>query len=191
MFLSLSKIKLLPWSEQRGFSLIELVVAGGIMAILVGGGIAAFIRFNEKQQVLGAARELQQLMRSAQTKARAREIPVGVLTCDVADDANRVVAYHVYAPQGAGVTALVVPICGDSLNYSEPAAGDVTLGNSVLSFQLPSSVTLEDEIKLDFLALYGGIKNYNANETYRLTFGSYGMQFSISEAGEIGDVSEI
>ncbi len=69
--------------NNAGFSLIELLVVTGIIIMLVGLGIAGFIRFNERQQVEAAAKRIQTMLRTAQAKAQIREIPTG--TCNTLD----------------------------------------------------------------------------------------------------------
>ena len=164
-----------------GFSLIELVVAIGIMIVLIGGGLAAFIRFNQKQQLLSSSRELQQLIRTAQNKAKSREVPEDWGDCDVED--NPIVAYRVFSVGGDGARIMVLPICGTSLTgYSDPA-----VDSSFLSMDLTTGVTLVEPMQLDFLALQGGVINTGAS-TFHLTFGDYEMMFSVSEGGAISDV---
>ena len=49
-----------------GFTLIELLVSVVIIGILVGAGIAAYRRFNDKQRVLAAGHAYESLLRMAQ-----------------------------------------------------------------------------------------------------------------------------
>jgi prepilin-type N-terminal cleavage/methylation domain-containing protein len=61
--------------HYHGFTLIELLITTAIAAIVVGGGIAGFIGFTDRQEVLNTAKEVQQMMRTAQSKARVRDVP--------------------------------------------------------------------------------------------------------------------
>ncbi|MBU0979104.1 MAG: prepilin-type N-terminal cleavage/methylation domain-containing protein [Patescibacteria group bacterium] len=172
-------------NQNHGFSLIELVVAIAIMILLLGGGIAAFAKFNDKQKLLSASRELGQLLRIAQTKARAREIPDDGV-CDPVD--NPIMAYRVIS-DGAGAPGTLVrvyPICGlTQSDYGDPDSNS----DPILSLDLPTNITLEEAMKVDFQALYGGAQIDGAS-TFHLSSGSNQVEFSISEGGAIGDVVE-
>src|SRR5688572_9714056 len=60
---------------KTGFTLIELLISITIMLFLVGGGIAAFINFNDRQVLIGAGQELKTYLRAAQIKARNGDKP--------------------------------------------------------------------------------------------------------------------
>lgn len=61
--------------RHSGFTLLELLIVTVIMLVVAGGSIAALTTFQNRQQALVAAKRVQQLMWSAQTKARVREVP--------------------------------------------------------------------------------------------------------------------
>lgn len=63
--------------QKSGFTLIEMMVAVAIMIAMTGVGVAGFIRFNDRQEVSNAAKQIQHIMRSAQSKARVKELPGG------------------------------------------------------------------------------------------------------------------
>ena len=168
-------------NKSKGFSLVELIVAIAIMVLLLGGGIAAFAKFNDKQKLLSASRELQQLLRTAQTKARAREIPSGG-SCDPVS--NPIVAYRVLAVEGAGTSVRVYPICDvTQYNFGDPES------DPILNLLLPATIVLEEPIQVDFMALYGGAQ-ISGDSTFHLSSGSNRVVFSISEGGAISDVVE-
>ena len=62
-------------SQFRGFTLIELMVVITISALLVGGGLAAYTNFNERQVMLAAGQALYNDLRFTQGKATASEKP--------------------------------------------------------------------------------------------------------------------
>lgn len=64
-------------SARQGFTLLELLIVSVVMLTVTGGAIAALATFQDRQQALVTAKTVQQMMWSAQTKARVRETPVG------------------------------------------------------------------------------------------------------------------
>src|SRR5574340_877305 len=64
-------------SASLGFTLIEMLVVITITMLMLGGGIAAYIKFNEKQQLVGAAKQMQTYLRGLQKKARVGDRPDG------------------------------------------------------------------------------------------------------------------
>lgn len=65
----------LPKLNALGFTLLEMIITVSIVLIVFGGGLAAFIRFNDKQRVQATANEVKQFIKSAQTRARVRDNP--------------------------------------------------------------------------------------------------------------------
>jgi prepilin-type N-terminal cleavage/methylation domain-containing protein len=64
---------MIKFKQHHGFTLVELLITISIILMLTGAGIAGFINFNEKQQVQTTVKQVQDLMRAAQIKARAGE----------------------------------------------------------------------------------------------------------------------
>lgn len=151
----------IPTKFYSGFTLIELVVVTGILLLITGGGIASFIKFNGKQQVLNGGKELQSYLRMAQTLIRVGEKPAG---CDV------LTGYKVMSLDvGAVKEVKVLAVCD---------SGDIEKS----SFLLPESTTLSNDIDITFLGLHGGvigattIEVIGANRTY---------SFEVTQGGEI------
>ncbi len=66
--------------KSSGFTLVETMIVITIVALLAGFGIAGYARLNNREQLHNSAKDLQQMLRSAQKKARAGEKPSGCIT---------------------------------------------------------------------------------------------------------------
>ena len=64
---------MIKWKE--GFTLIEIIIGTAIMAIVFTSGIAAFRRFDDRQQIVNAGRELIVTIRDVQKRAQSGEKP--------------------------------------------------------------------------------------------------------------------
>jgi prepilin-type N-terminal cleavage/methylation domain-containing protein len=146
-------------NRTAGFTLIEMLISVVIMLALVGGGIAAFITFNDRQTVLAGAKDLKLSFRSAQIKARAAERP------DLCDSLQ---AYAVQMTAGSGQVTTSA-IC---------ANGDYTID----SYLLKNDVVSQDTIDVQFLVLHGGVRNPG---TVTLAKGSHEYSLTVTQGGEI------
>lgn len=54
---------------KNGFTLIEILVVTTILALLIGGSIAGYSRFNEKQKLVQAGGTMKNVLRDAQSRA--------------------------------------------------------------------------------------------------------------------------
>lgn len=61
--------------DSRGFSLIELLVVIVVTGVLLGGGLAAYTSFNDRQKVSNSGQQLYNDLRDAQGKAASNEKP--------------------------------------------------------------------------------------------------------------------
>jgi len=144
-----------------GFTLIELLVSVTIMLLIVGGGIAAFITFNDKQALRGAAKELQTYFRSAQISARSGVRP------DVCD---KLLSYAVTATAGSNQIR--------SLAVCENGSHEQAL------YLLPASVSVVGALNMEFQVLHGGVNNAG---DVSLTNNTNTYTFSVTPGGEISD----
>lgn len=140
--------------SKNGFTLIEMLVTITIMMVVLGGGIAAYITFNDRQKVTTSARELQQFIRSAQVKARVGQTPSGC---------GRLEAYRVSGASG-GSTVTLSAVCDNPPNIIE-----------VNTLTLQNGVTLSSAIALDYITLSGGVTGagfitINLGTTYSYRF---------------------
>jgi prepilin-type N-terminal cleavage/methylation domain-containing protein len=155
-------LMLLPTHKRKkknGFSLIELMVSVTILMLIVGGGLASYITFNEKQQLSGAAKELQTYFRSAQTRARSGDVPSG---CD------KLEAYSVQMAQDTSAVS-VRAIC--------------TNGNIVTAdHNLTGGVTPNTAVDITFNVLRGGV---SGAQNITLILGARSYSFAVTIGGEI------
>lgn len=150
--------------DCRGFTLIEVLVTLSIAMLLTGGGIAAFIRFNDRQSVQTAARQLQTVLRSAQVKARAGETPSG---CD------RLTGYRVQTTASNSQVVLSAVCTNGVITH--------TVSN------LPNNVISEGSYAITFANLYGGVTG-TTTVTLRTAGAAVNRySFLVTAGGEISD----
>lgn len=138
--------------RHRGFTLIELIVTVAIMALLVGGAIAGFITFRERQAVQTAAKDLQQLLRTAQAKARVRDTPS---SCN-----SSILRLQGYRVTINTTTAYIRPLCAaENTTPGDPGAfGVININEDVLT--LSSGINIEvsnSDFFIDFYTLHRGM----------------------------------
>ncbi|HQM16044.1 MAG TPA: prepilin-type N-terminal cleavage/methylation domain-containing protein, partial [Candidatus Woesebacteria bacterium] len=61
-------------SHQNGFTLVELLVAIGVLLLLLGVGIANYLDFNDRQQLVQAAQLVREAFADAQNSARTGKL---------------------------------------------------------------------------------------------------------------------
>lgn len=152
---------ILSKANKSGFTLLELLISVTIMMLLVGMGVASFITFNERQQLTGAAKELQEFFRSAQTRSRTGDIPAG---CG---------AFSGYNVQMA--------IDNPSVQmYAVCSTGNVLRSEKTLTGAARPTVA----VNMTFLSLKGGVTNASA-VVLKLPSGDLTYSFRVTEGGEI------
>jgi len=133
---------MLLYPTKRGFTLIEMLISVTVMLLVVGGGIAAFLNFNDAQNLQGEGKELVSILRAAQSKARVGDRP---------DGCTGLSGYAVRGTaQGTGVQMYAICEGGDFLREEYQFEGDVVLDNSFdITFQsLQGGVIGADTISL-------------------------------------------
>jgi type II secretory pathway pseudopilin PulG len=149
-------------SRQSGYTLIEIIVVVGIMILMMGGGIAAFIQFQEKQAVIGAASDMKVQLRLAQTRARSGDVPEG---CD------RLQSYAVRTTTASETTLVSqVAVCD---------SGEVVRKEK----ELAPGITAAGDYDIRFLTLHGGVSGAETI-TLESTTG-YAYEFEVTQGGEI------
>ncbi len=154
------KIKVL----NRGFTLIEIAIAVSIMLFLVGGGIASYLTFNDRQLLLNEAKELQTFIRSAQTKARVGDRPEGCLKLE---------RYKV--TMAAGSSQIEVSAVCDNNGTTEEFIRQTA--------ELDNSITAAGVVDIEFNVLHGGAL---ADTTVTLnSSGESTYVFEVTKGGEL------
>ncbi|HYD34557.1 MAG TPA: prepilin-type N-terminal cleavage/methylation domain-containing protein [Vitreimonas sp.] len=151
--------------QLGGFTLIEMLVVVTVMLLMVGGGIAAFTTFNDKQVLIGGSKELQSYIRSAQQKAQYGDKPAA---CD------RLNSYAVKANQAAPVEVHVVAICNNGEHIRD-------------TYQLNPRLSLGTPLDLSFRVLHGGTSNTTI-EVHSTSSEDY-YSFAVTSGGEITEGS--
>lgn len=155
--------------NSQGFTLIEMLIAVGIMLILVGGGIAAFITFNDKQRLQSSSKLLQTYLRTAQAKARLGDRPAAC---------TKLLGYSVRMQPTGGVVEMVA-LC-------EPT--EVT----VQTFNLDGIEAAQVDgqpMNIEFQVLHGGVQNFGTVSL--VSSAGYQQNFVVSQGGEIGGTPNI
>ncbi len=178
-------------SSRSGYTLIELLVVIVIMMILLGGSIAGFLKFSEQKTSLSKAQELQKFIRSAQVKARAKEWPAGCVTNPGAVKVP-VIGYKVQSSVAGGVTT--ISMTGHCAHNRVALDSDLVTVN-VTSFTLPSTLSLNSAINLDFLTLTGGVDLHAAGSSQTVlvvnTSRTACASFTVTTGGSISDATKV
>lgn len=156
-------------SPRSGFTLIEVLVAITIMMLMTGGGIAAFITFNDRQSVQGAARQLQTILRTAQVKARVGEKPAGC---------TKLTGYRVQTTANTNQVVLSA-VCVSGAGAPQVITHTVS--------QLQNGSVAEDTSAITFANLYGGVTGATTIILKKSNVATYRYSFSVTEGGEISD----
>lgn len=156
--------------HHHGFTLIEMLVTSAVAFLVVGGAIAGFTGFTDRQEVLNTAKELQQVFRSAQSKARVRDVPAGCVS---------LLSYEVSLTSSS---ATLKAICGTGGPYT------------IRTYTFPSGVTVSPTTTLRFTTLENGVQtSVNAplanTVSYVVTNGTgTSFTFDVSPTGTISNV---
>jgi len=175
---------------QSGFTLIELLVVTAVIVVLTGGGLAAYIRFSDRQSAEVLAREIHNTFLSARSKARFKERA----NCAAAEG---VIGFRV----NAGVSAdgksgefRVLSICGnDRVSYASP--NPVTDLVEMIDYKINQqevSPSLASPYNVDFYSLYGGAKLPGGADKMEITVSHGGATygFTVDRGGDISPVAK-
>ncbi len=158
----------LPKLNTRGFSLLEMIITVSIVLIVFGGGLAAFIRFNDRQRVQATANDIKQFIKSAQTRARVRDNP---------DQAgcNQLQGYRVTT---TGSLAIMNLLCGATKFSNAPGIQRAT-------YTVQSGITVTS-MSINFYTLEGSANVITpADNKIRVNGTNAYYLFRVEESGEI------
>jgi len=131
------------------------------LTLLLVGGAVGFASFNNRQQLIAAAKQVQSVMTTARTKARAGDRPSGC---------GRLLGYQVTA--AAGTSSLTLTADCSSTDIVDSTT------------QLNEKVAFDAALDITFRVLHGGV---NAPATITLSHGTDQYQFTVSAGGEISE----
>jgi len=154
--------------------MVELLVSATIGMLMVTVGIAGYLSFNERQKVIGSAREFESMIQLAQIKAAGGDLG----TCTILD-AYQMTFNLVTNP----VTVTLSTVCAPS--GTTAVVKTLTLGSGVtLSFN-PSVTSIK------FPVLQGTVQFTPSATSVNTTFGSTALTESyvqaITRGGEISE----
>lgn len=148
-------------TARHGFTVIELLIVVLIMALLAGAGFFSIRAFSRRQQVVQSAKNVQEILRFAQKKARVGEKPTGCVTLNG------------YLVQGTTASSLItVSARCTNQNYV------------VTTVNLTDPTRLSQNLNMTFLVLQGGVQNPG---DITLTNGAYSYRFSVQVGGDISE----
>lgn len=151
-------------STQSGFTMIELLITVGIMILIFGGGVAAYLNLDRRQSLINVCKEIESLSRSAQKKARVGDRPVG---CD------KLQAYRVSRTASGPDRISLQAICD---------SGVVTLSD----YDVPTVFTITTITAMDFRVLHGGLQGGTGSVLVQSASPNYRCSFAIDNGGSIG-----
>lgn len=149
--------------SRWGYTLLEIVVVIGILAVLVGAGMVGLVPFKERREVLSNTQSMAALMKQVQVKSSAVEIPSD---CDV-----------------SGVGDFELEFSGGVVNLLVNSPGGVTckLYENVLVLTGGSEFTGAGSVV--FTTPFGSASPVT------VSICNYGIQYDLA-VGENGSVSE-
>jgi prepilin-type N-terminal cleavage/methylation domain-containing protein len=156
-----------PRSSQAGFTLIELLITIAIMVLLLGGGLASYLRIDRRQSLINVCSQVALMARTAQKKARVGDRPEGCLRLD---------SYSVSrTATGPDVISLQAVCSNDTYTTEE--------------YEVPTVFTVQSLTTMSFRVLHGGLEGANGVVRVRSTFPNYQCEFLIDGGGSISTTS--
>ncbi|PIR61771.1 MAG: hypothetical protein COU66_02040 [Candidatus Pacebacteria bacterium CG10_big_fil_rev_8_21_14_0_10_44_11] len=169
------------WQKLKtGFTLIEMLVAITILLLMVGGAMAGFSNFNDRRRVEETAKQVQQLLVSAQQKAAVKETPQDCLTASKPLQGYRVS----YSSDKYTLSA----VCDTNYPPTAGTATVVAVGKDV-SAQSTFFTGLNTS-QIDFYSLERGTST-TADVNYTFSASGISYQFSVNHGGTVTNVKKI
>lgn len=157
-------------THQKGFTLIELIVALGLFMLAIGGVLANYNGFHARQKVKQAALTFKEHLRFAQSQAISGKKPTeDLVTCSGTNtlDGHRVAFTN-------DRTYVIVAVCSDNES------------TDVQPYTLPAGITVSPETDITFRSLSGKLY-IPADITYTLTGENASYNITVSSSGDITD----
>ncbi len=146
--------------KKNGYTFIEIMIAVTLALLVAGGGIAAYINLNDKQTLVTNGKQVQILMRTAQTKARSGDKPSGCV---------KLLSY-------------IVSIPGPSYNTVVLSAECSNTTYQVSSYTFPNNVQGSGAISMHFLVLQGGV---TGSGNVSIIYKARQYAFTVNPGGDI------
>jgi len=154
-------------STQSGFTMIELLITVGIMILVFGGGVAAYLNLDRRQSLINVCNEIESLSRSAQKKARVGDRPTG---CD------KLNAYRI-SRTATGPDEISLQAVCDS--------GNVTLS----TYDVPTVFEVTEITTMDFKVLHGGLMGDSGSVSVESSNPNYRCEFTVNNGGSMSATS--
>lgn len=150
-------------SQSLGFTLIEMLVTITVAMLVIGGGLVAYLSFNERQNIIAASNQLQLVLRTAQTKARIGDRPS---SCD------HLQSYSVLIRAGS--------------NQLKTLANCANGSHDVKTDDMPISVTARTSVTPEFLVLTGGVSGAGKITLQAEVMGTLTLyELEVTQGGEL------
>ena len=156
---------------QFGFSLIELMVTITIMVLVLGGGIAGYMTFNDKQTVLEATNQLKTYLHKAQSQAKSGKI----ISC-----ATPLIGYRVTVDTGSSPNEVSI----EERCYNGTESG---VAGQATTHPLPSGVTVSNNVDVIFKVLHGGVIGADGGLDIVVSGSNRNYTFTLKKGGEISE----
>lgn len=153
--------------DAVGFTMIELLITVGIMILIFGGGIAAYLNLDRRQSLINVCKEIEVMARSAQKKARVGDRPEG---CDHLN------AYRL-SRTATGPDEISLQAVCDS--------GTTT----IQIYDVPTLFTVQTITTMNFLVLHGGLEEDSGDVLVRSANPNYQCEFTVDKGGSISSTN--
>jgi prepilin-type N-terminal cleavage/methylation domain-containing protein len=178
--------------REHGFTLIELMIVIGIIAVIMGLGITNYISFAERNRVRTGAEETQTFLSDIQNRARMGHR--GTEACSpTSPTAALSLPLRSWRVVLSGRTMTARATCGP-INAAEPSGLVGTTLSSEVVVVLPQNVTFTDPVTIILPALYNSPRTTtgaSADQQIRVWDGDvqnrYCFHFTSGGAITIGD----
>lgn len=159
---------------RQGFTLIEMVVAVGLMMLLLGSTIVGYRQFANRQEVIQGGKEFVSALRLAQKRASVGDKP-DVAGCNAGE---RLSGYRVRAANGAD-TYIVAALCDET-----------EVGGATQIYSFAGDVVFKQAVDIRFYVLSRGVEFGAGGDNATFVVGNpqapgYTYSVEVTRSGEI------